>query len=295
MKRIIGIVFLLIFISLSKGYAQVWKSRNFSLSMNFEVVCEKGASNFKLLALIPNTYKGVQEIKKREFSHQPTNIYVEGNNCFAEFFIKNPEEKFTITAQIEGTLYNNDYSAAKSKERLSAEERITYLAHTDMCEVNSPEIQECAKRVKQLAKTQLEQIHLIWSETHAIPFYNDPNAFAKSAITLLKEGKGNCLAKTHLFIALCRACGIPAREYGGLAPTTGHGWPEAYIKGKGWVKFEPTHLQECHYQMIKGIHIRLYDKGFEFKGMHTYSQWRAWWNGKVKVSDNHQIKILRSE
>lgn len=295
MKHKLFAIIIVLLMSISTANAQFWKTRDFSLSMNFEVECGAGASNFRMLALIPCTHEGVQAIHKTKFSHEPTNIYMEGNNCFAEFYIEHPQSNFTITAEIEGTLYNNDYLSAKSKKRLSAAELAPYLEHTDMCEVNSPEIQNAAKNFKKFADTPIELVHLIWSEIHAIPFYDDPNAKAKSAVTLLKEGKGNCLAKTHLFIAVCRACGIPAREYGGLAPTTGHGWPEVYLNGKGWVKFEPTHLQECHYQMIKGLHIRLYDRDFVFKGMHTYSQWHAWWNGTVKVRDNHRIRITRTE
>ena len=59
-----------------------------------------------------------------------------------------------------------------------------------------------------------------------------------------KAFQGIYETEPNLFMALCRACGIPVREYYGIASGEAHAWPETYLEGRGWVKFEPTHFNE---------------------------------------------------
>lgn len=294
------LLFLLFALNCLSSYCQFWSKRDFSLSMNFDVECEPGTTFFRMVALVPMTHAGIQEIDKLTYNIQPDSVYYHKNTCFAEFKIENPDSSFTITVDVEGRLYNNDYKTANSKIRLSEEEKKHYLAHTEMCEVDSPAIQTRARRLEALEKKTIERIHVLWDEIQSIPFFHEPKADAKSALEVIKEGKANCVGKSHTFIALCRAVGIPARLVCGLAPTTGHGWPEVFIEKKGWVKFEPTHSNERNYQRIRGNHIRLSEGIFTHKGLNTNQRIRWWWNWKgqstqCKVNENHKLRILRSE
>ncbi len=264
-----GLLFLLFAFNCLSSYSQFWSKRDFSLSMNFDVECEPGTTFFHMLALVPTTHAGIQEIEKLTYNIQPDSVYYHKNTCFAEFKIENPDSNFTITVDVEGRLYNNDYKTANSKIRLTEEEKKHYLAHTEMCEVDSPAIQTRARRLEALEKKTIERIHVLWDEIQSIPFFHEPKADAKSALEVIKEGKANCVGKSHTFIALCRAVGIPARLVCGLASTTGHGWPEVFIEKKGWVKFEPTHSNERNYQRIRGNHIRLSEGIFTHKGLNT--------------------------
>jgi transglutaminase-like putative cysteine protease len=59
---------------------------------------------------------------------------------------------------------------------------------------------------------------------------------------------GVCQDFAHLFIAVARAMGVPARYVSGYIHTPGekmvaasHAWAEAWIAGRGWIGFDATH------------------------------------------------------
>ena len=68
------------------------------------------------------------------------------------------------------------------------------------------------------------------------------------APTLLKRGVGTCSSYTYLFIAMCRAAGLPARFAAGIRYRGGnpsadrefHRWAEVYLPGYGWVPADPS-------------------------------------------------------
>jgi transglutaminase-like putative cysteine protease len=71
-----------------------------------------------------------------------------------------------------------------------------------------------------------------------------------SAPVVLERKRGSCTEFTYVFCALCRATGIPTRLVGASifparsrAPFVDkghHRWPQAFLKGLGWVDFDPT-------------------------------------------------------
>ncbi len=59
---------------------------------------------------------------------------------------------------------------------------------------------------------------------------------------------GVCQDFAHLFIAVARAMGVPARYVSGYIHTPGakeaaasHAWAEAWVGGRGWIGFDATH------------------------------------------------------
>lgn len=64
----------------------------------------------------------------------------------------------------------------------------------------------------------------------------------------LAEGRGSCRDLSVLYVACCRALGVPARFVSGYQegdPGGGerdlHAWAEVYIPGGGWRGYDPTH------------------------------------------------------
>lgn len=70
-----------------------------------------------------------------------------------------------------------------------------------------------------------------------------------SAATALATGQGVCQDQSHVFIACCRASGIPARYVSGYicseddAETASHAWVEAWVaESRAWLGIDVTHL-----------------------------------------------------
>jgi hypothetical protein len=69
------------------------------------------------------------------------------------------------------------------------------------------------------------------------------------APTVLAQGHGSCTEYSWLYIALCRAAGIPARYVGGIYCKTGHApyedtvfhrWSQIYLPNYGWIPVDTT-------------------------------------------------------
>jgi transglutaminase-like putative cysteine protease len=79
------------------------------------------------------------------------------------------------------------------------------------------------------------------------------------ALTALKLQEASCGGKSRLFVALCRAVGIPARLVGGKILHRGqrrvmHVWTEAWVQG-WWVPFCPTNH---YFAEIPENYLKLY-------------------------------------
>lgn len=280
-KRILCLLAVLLQIATQ---AQTWTTREFSFTTSYDIQCDSGCTSLRLLALVPRTQPGTQEIYKTTFSIQPHNLYNVNQTCFVEFLIPNPEPKFTISILTEGRLYNNDYETAHDTTILPPDSVAAYLVSTQLCEVDSPRIRQLAAQIMEKHKSAIQRIHDIWNIAHPIKYVYGP---PQSALEILETQAGCCTGKTSLFIALCRACGIPARRRIGVAAKEAHSWPEAYIEGRGWVKFEPTHFNEEQYQQIQGWHILLSNGRFTYHGLDTEFRYHYWWQGaKASVEEN---------
>jgi hypothetical protein len=69
----------------------------------------------------------------------------------------------------------------------------------------------------------------------------------RGAVWALQNGVGDCSEYSYLFVALCRAAGIPARVQAGFAfhrvgeaLEDGHMWAEYYLENYGWVPVDAT-------------------------------------------------------
>ena len=91
----------------------------------------------------------------------------------------------------------------------------------------------------------------------------------------LINGRGDCSEYSYLFVALCRACGIPARVQAGFVfhkineeLTDGHMWAEYYLENYGWVPVDLTwkyidYQDNLHFSSLQSFPIKYpYDNFF---------------------------------
>jgi transglutaminase-like putative cysteine protease len=79
---------------------------------------------------------------------------------------------------------------------------------------------------------------------------------------LFRLGRGVCQDFAHLWLAVCRVLGIPARYVSGYiypgelrGGQASHAWGEAWIEGVGWLGFDPTNWADATGGRIGEQHV----------------------------------------
>jgi hypothetical protein len=99
-----------------------------------------------------------------------------------------------------------------------------YLGASPYIETRHPKIKQLAKELDHPELTAWEQVEKIYDEVRERVEYR--NGELKGAVAALQDGNGDCEELTSLFIAVCRAKGIPARTV--WVPD--HCYPEFYLE-----------------------------------------------------------------
>lgn len=198
---------------------------------------------------IPKDYKYRQEIKDYGFSVRPDRIFSDDDNKYAMFNLINPVNKFFINMDIQIELFDFDLLAAQKNpgnlgpgKSLLAE----YLVSEGRLEADDPQIKETAESFG--GSNQLEIVSRIYSFVLDRMQYSGYNPSDVGAAKALARGTGDCTEYSDLFVALCRAKGIPARVIEGYSTDSGtntlsfgHNWTEVYLDDFGWVPLDPIY------------------------------------------------------
>ncbi len=117
----------------------------------------------------------------------------------------------------------------------------------------SDRLKELTAQVTEGAETDFEKAKKI--ESFLRQYTYDTNIDLRGSDNYVDEflfvtQKGYCVHYASAMLLMLRSAGIPARyvngfmhevnESGSVMSSEAHAWPEAYIKGLGWVIFEPT-------------------------------------------------------
>ncbi len=140
-----------------------------------------------------------------------------------------------------------------------------YLQATDYIQSDHPTLDSVAGALKRLDLTNTLKANfaavqqLESSGTNALT----------DALTAWQRQRASCNGQSRLFVALCRAQGIPARVVGGLVlenaeKRTSHLWAEVYYNNH-WIPFDPLN---GHFAYLPAHYLELY-QGDEFLMTHT--------------------------
>ncbi len=117
-----------------------------------------------------------------------------------------------------------------------------YTRSEKLLEADDPAIVEIASRLKFEANGPYHFAKAAYDFTIEHIAYATPSP-AWGACAVLKEGKGDCGQYAALFVAICRAGGVPARPVAGCWATgvnQWHCWAEFLLPSVGWIPVDPT-------------------------------------------------------
>jgi transglutaminase-like putative cysteine protease len=97
-----------------------------------------------------------------------------------------------------------------------------------------------------IAKSPLDGLHqLMLGVRGSVAYDQNHTTVHTTAAETLAAGRGVCQDHAHLFIAVCRELGVPARYVSGYLShgegrqsTASHAWAEALVPDLGWVSFD---------------------------------------------------------
>jgi transglutaminase-like putative cysteine protease len=125
--------------------------------------------------------------------------------------------------------------------------RKTYTADGSRYRISEPLIVETAKKIVG------EEKNPYWIARKICKWVQDHVEYERAggwdiAETLIKRGTGSCSEYSFLYIALCRAAGVPARYEGSVAvrgddasmDDVFHRWCEVYLPDYGWIPVDPS-------------------------------------------------------
>ena len=110
-----------------------------------------------------------------------------------------------------------------NERKLPKEVRYLYIGSSPLIEVGNAKIRKLAKEIGVEEETAWGRVEAIYDWVREnVEYKNGP---IKGALAALRDGTGDCEELTSLFIAICRAGGIPARTVW----VPGHCYPEFYL------------------------------------------------------------------
>jgi len=198
------------------------------------------------LRLTPRTYDGLAvigwQVRGERMRELP--YYIDGlGNYVHSNAINRPHDRASILVEGMVETRGNGEVVRDARESLPP---LYYLRKTPLTQPDEA-IQtlaaQCAKDAAGMDRLVL-LMNTVAGKVAFVPGASEVRTTAKDA---LAKGSGVPQDHAHLFIACCRALGVPARYVGGYLWTgregqeqASHAWAEAFVEDLGWIGFDPA-------------------------------------------------------
>lgn len=250
--------------------------RECSFELSYKVKVSASTTRVILTALVPQDLEGRQKVKSLDFTPKPKKIFTSGGDRYARWEIR-PKGDFTIRMQAKMLLERNDLATAKARK---PKRKPKPPADLDDCLLTEKFIESNAKSIREAAGKITPEVPEGSSKAHAMDQdlrlvraihawvlrnmkEGGHNAKDLGAVAALRAGTGDCTEYSDLFVALCRAKGVPARVIEGYTTTWDtvpqHNWTEVWLQEHGWVSFDPFRAEwlGTSVDSLKNIYIQL--------------------------------------
>ena len=119
----------------------------------------------------------------------------------------------------------------------------------------------------------------------------------RGALWALQNRRGDCSEYSYLFVALCRAVGIPSRVVTGFAFSSyseslsdGHMWTEYYLENYGWV---PTDLSWNLFDEMDSHHFASLWGQYKIAEQASYANYYLTYNGNAQLEPQQTVQARR--
>ncbi|MDJ0947896.1 MAG: transglutaminase family protein [Alphaproteobacteria bacterium] len=168
-----------------------------------------------------------------------------GNICHTMAFLK-PEEEVSIVVSGAVETFDTKGVLPINPVGLPAEAYLNPTSYTH----DDPPLRGFARHFRrEIAKDRLDGLHsLMLAVPDSVEYREGETHVHTTAAEAMKDGFGVCQDHAHIFIAVCKALGVPARYISGYlwtgqgseAHSASHAWAEALVPDLGWVSFDPA-------------------------------------------------------
>ncbi len=133
------------------------------------------------------------------------------------------------------------------KNAIPGEVRNKYLANNEKFQINHPVIKNAVKEASKGESNLYFLARNLYNYVHEHMYYEMAGGW-NTAPAVLARGNGSCSEYAFVYIALCRAAGIPARYVGAVSvrketsqlDDVFHRWVEIYLPNYGWIPVDPS-------------------------------------------------------
>jgi transglutaminase-like putative cysteine protease len=227
-------------------WVTVGQYQTFNFKIDYDLTNSNNIPRVEKIPLPPDTAQ--QTLYYEQLSPEPEDLEVDADGNWLAIYHLAPKEKLKVTAQGRVNLF---FQQKKGRWVEPEFNEGGYLVSTKNWPADQPPIKQLALSLKTPAAIYRYVVDNLTYDYQSIK----KGAVRKGALGALENPKqAICTDFTDLFIALCRAAGIPARELAGYAYTDNpklkelaekndllHSWPEYYDRQKReWVMVDPT-------------------------------------------------------
>ena len=263
-----------------------------SLDWRYDIDVSEGTEKVKFVLLVPQSMARRQEVRSYHTSLRPARTYSKSGNQYVEFVFDAPtaDIQLTITAEVELHRYDLETALTSGVAAPDPDDLGRVLLPEPHVQSDDVGVVAAARRIA--GETPMMLARAIYSWVVDTMSYGGFSESELGATGALEQREGDCTDYADLFVALCRARGVPARVAKGIVTdfgddTSKHSWAEAWLGRLGWVPFDPLwgDLGKSTVDRMRPVYLTLsYTRNDpELDGYHDWVYW--YWGTPAEIEE----------